>query len=87
MGKVTLQVVRFRYVAQWGVIYIGHTGTVTITLPISCSVFAGFTQSTQTVSNDAFNNGSKIVAKSNSQVKVVNNEQGGDIYFLFCGKA
>lgn len=77
----------YRLLAQWGVVYIGHIGTVTITLPISCSVFAGFTQSTQTVSNDAFNNGSKIVSVSKTQAKIENNEQNGNIYFLFCGKA
>lgn len=48
---------------QWGTVYIGQATSVAVTYPVSFNTcFAAFTQSTQTTSNDSYNNGTKVIS-------------------------
>ena len=72
---------------QWGAYTIGHKGTVTANYPITLgTVWGGWTQSTQTISNDEYNNGTKITSLQVSSATLKNDEQGGTIYLFVIGK-
>jgi len=59
---------------------------VAVTYPVSFNTcFAAFTQSTQTTSNDSYNNGTKVISKGAASMTLQNNEQGGNIYWFAVG--
>ena len=82
MGKVTLQVVRFRYVAQWGVSTTTSNAWTTVTLPIAFK--SGY--SVQAVKASSTSNAYVTSAVFNGTTTIKIYVTGTKAYWLAIGK-